>query len=83
MVSVPATEPRVDLPDAKASYPNPWKNFLDNVHWEHFLFIGSNPIIALYGAFTTNLCWQTAVFSIFYYFFTGYVFLLLQSNHPH
>ncbi|KDQ17913.1 hypothetical protein BOTBODRAFT_543546 [Botryobasidium botryosum FD-172 SS1] len=52
-------------------FVSPWNNFLASVHWEHFVFIASTPLITLYGAFTTALCWQTALFSVFYYFFTG------------
>jgi stearoyl-CoA desaturase (delta-9 desaturase) len=46
---------------------------LQEVNWVHFLLLTSTPIIALYGMFVLKvpLLWQTALFSWFYYFFTG------------
>lgn len=53
--------------------PITWSNFLNEVNWISVIALTVTPMIGIYGAFTTKLCWQTALFSVFYYYVTGYV----------
>ena len=46
-------------------------NIYREVNWINLIFLTSVPIISLFGACTTNLRWETAAFSAFYYFVTG------------
>jgi len=41
------------------------------LNWLNVGIITLTPLFGLYGAYTTSLKWQTAVFSVFYYFLTG------------
>ena len=47
------------------------KNILGEIQWVSFFALTLTPLFALYGAFTTKLHWQTALFSVFWYFVTG------------
>lgn len=49
------------------------RNILNEIQWISFTALTAVPIIALYGAFTTKLRWETALFSVFWYYVTGYV----------
>jgi len=45
--------------------------FLKSLNWTHVTILGGVPLIALYGAFTTQLVWNTLMWSLFYYYLTG------------
>eukprot|EP01103_Thecamoeba_quadrilineata_P017532 TRINITY_DN626_c0_g1_i1.p1 TRINITY_DN626_c0_g1~~TRINITY_DN626_c0_g1_i1.p1 ORF type:complete len:389 (-),score=36.90 TRINITY_DN626_c0_g1_i1:91-1257(-) len=44
-----------------------WKD----INWVHTILLISTPILSLYGILTTNLCHETLVWSVIYYFITG------------
>ena len=46
------------------------KNVHKNINWISFIVLTVVPTLALYGAFTTKLTWQTAVWSVVYYFYS-------------
>jgi len=58
---------------AKQKYlpPVTWGNLLQNIQWISFLAITVTPTVAIYGMFTTNFNWKTALWSVIYYFITG------------
>lgn len=49
------------------------QNFLSNVEWVSLFALTLTPALGIYGAFTTPLVWRTGLFSVFWYFVTGYV----------
>lgn len=70
-----------DMPDNYVAYtlrnvkPLPdvgWDNFWTELNWPHVLALGLTPVIGIVGAYHTRLRWETTLFSIFYYFFTGF-----------
>ncbi|KAI0342323.1 delta9-fatty acid desaturase [Trametopsis cervina] len=70
----------IDLPDNYVSWslksqkplpPITMNNLLQNIQWVSFLVLTITPSLALYGALTVKLHWQTAVWSVIYYFITG------------
>lgn len=46
-------------------------SLLQNIQWVSTLALTIVPMLAIYGAFTTPVRWQTALWSVLYYFFTG------------
>ena len=59
------------LKNTKPLPPVNWGNVVENLNYLSLAILTVTPAIALYGAFTTNLDWKTAVFAVFYYFVTG------------
>jgi hypothetical protein len=59
------------LKTTKALPPIGWHNWWKELNWLNVAILTITPAIAIFGAFTTRLRWQTAVFSVFYYFVTG------------
>lgn len=51
--------------------PVKFKDILSELQWVSCLALTVTPALAIYGAFTTQLKWQTALFSVFWYFVTG------------
>ena len=51
--------------------PITWKNWHKEIQFVSVLALTIVPLLSLYGAFTTRLTWQTAVWSVVYYFYTG------------
>ena len=51
--------------------PVQFKNILHEIQWVSLLAVTVTPALAIYGAFTTKLRWETALFSVFWYFVTG------------
>jgi len=47
------------------------KTLPQNINWVSFLALTVVPALAFYGAATTKLQWQTAVWCVVYYFYTG------------
>jgi stearoyl-CoA desaturase (Delta-9 desaturase) len=60
------------LKNTKPLPPITWNNLWKNVNYLSLAILTITPSIALYGAFTTKLRWETAVFAVFYYFVTGF-----------
>ncbi|KAF8202642.1 hypothetical protein K438DRAFT_1581075 [Mycena galopus ATCC 62051] len=46
-------------------------NLLSELNWEAVVVLTLPPVMSVVGAWTTKLRWETALFSVFYYFFTG------------
>jgi len=51
--------------------PITWKNWTKNIQLVSTLALTIVPALTVYGALTTKLRWQTAVWCVLYYFFTG------------
>jgi stearoyl-CoA desaturase (delta-9 desaturase) len=51
--------------------PITWQNWYKHVNWLNVYFIGGIPLIGCIAAAFTPLRWQTAVWAVLYYFFTG------------
>ena len=49
-----------------------WNNWWKELNYLSLAILTITPTIALYGAFTTKLRWETAIFAAFYYFVTGF-----------
>ena len=69
-----------NIPDNYVSYtlkhqkslpPVTRENFLNELNWLHVGILGLSPLLGLVGAFFTPLKWQTALWSVVYYFMTG------------
>ena len=70
----------IDIPDNYVSWtlknqkerpPMSWDNWWKELNYLSLSILTITPAIAIYGALTQPLRWQTAVFSVFYYFVTG------------
>lgn len=48
-----------------------WQNFAGELNWFNVVLLIAVPVMGIIGACFTKLRWETALFSIFYYFFTG------------
>ncbi|KAI0305122.1 delta9-fatty acid desaturase [Multifurca ochricompacta] len=59
------------LKNTKPLPPVTWNNWWKELNYLSLAILVVAPSIALYGAFTTKLRWETAVFASFYYFVTG------------
>lgn len=62
---------RRTLAKEKPLPPITWRNVHKNINWISFLALTIVPVLAFYGAATTPLKWQTALWSVIYYFYTG------------
>jgi stearoyl-CoA desaturase (delta-9 desaturase) len=51
--------------------PMTWGNWYQHVNWLNVTFIGGIPLIGCIAAGFTPLKWQTALWAVVYYFFTG------------
>ena len=52
--------------------PISWSNWYKEVNWPQATLLCLEPLVALYGLFTTTLMWQTVVFAVIWYFLTGF-----------
>ncbi|KAJ7241048.1 delta 9-fatty acid desaturase protein [Mycena haematopus] len=59
------------LKTTKALPPITWNNFLTELNWLNVAILSLTPVASIIGAYTTKLRWETALFSVFYYYFTG------------
>ena len=59
------------LKNTKPLPPVTWNNFWKELNYLSLAILTITPSVALYGAFTTKLRWETAAFAVFYYFVTG------------
>ena len=55
----------------KALPPVTWGTLLQNIQWLSFAILTIIPAIALWGLTHVKLRWETAVWSVIYYFITG------------
>ncbi|KAJ7062300.1 delta 9-fatty acid desaturase [Mycena amicta] len=60
-----------------------WQNLAGEIYWFHLILLTGVPTIGFIGAWYTPLRWETALFSVFYYFYTGLgaFFALLRGYH--
>ncbi|KAH9941234.1 delta 9-fatty acid desaturase protein [Epithele typhae] len=70
----------IDIPDNYVSWtmknqkerpPVTWGNIFSELNYLSLAVLTITPTISIVGALTTPLMWQTAAFSVFYYFVTG------------
>ena len=59
------------LKNQKARPPITWDNWWQELNYLSLAILTITPSIAIYGALHVPLRWETAVFSVFYYFVTG------------
>jgi stearoyl-CoA desaturase (Delta-9 desaturase) len=59
------------LKNTKPLPPVTWNNWWKEINYLSIAILTIAPSISLYGAFTTKLRWETAIFAVFYYFVTG------------
>ncbi|VDC07350.1 unnamed protein product [Peniophora sp. CBMAI 1063] len=59
------------LKTQKAKPPVTWENLFSELNYLSLAILTITPSIAIYGIFTTKWCWQTALWSVIYYFITG------------
>jgi stearoyl-CoA desaturase (Delta-9 desaturase) len=52
--------------------PINWSNWYKELNWPQATLLCLEPLVALYGLFTTAFMWQTVVFTIIWYFLTGF-----------
>ncbi|KAJ7665235.1 hypothetical protein DFH06DRAFT_1186833 [Mycena polygramma] len=78
----PIDTPPVVIPDVenyvshtlKTTKPLPpltWDNFLSELNWLNVAILTLTPVVSLIGAYHTKLRWETALFSVFHYYYTG------------
>ena len=60
------------LKNTKPLPPVTLNNWWKELNYLSLSILTITPTIALYGAFTTKLRWETAIFATFYYFITGF-----------
>jgi stearoyl-CoA desaturase (delta-9 desaturase) len=70
------------LKNTKPLPPVNWGNWWKELNYLSLAILTVTPSIALYGAFTTKLRWETTIFAVFYYFVTGLGERLHLSNFP-
>ncbi|KAI0070752.1 delta 9-fatty acid desaturase [Panus rudis PR-1116 ss-1] len=70
-IDVPDNYVQWTLKNSKELPPITIHNVLQNINWISFLVLTVTPAIAIYGAFHVKLTWQTALWSVIYYFITG------------
>lgn len=59
------------LKTQKALPPLSWDNWYTELNWLNVGILTLTPVFGLVGAMYTKLRWETALFSVFYYFVTG------------
>ncbi|KAF9071725.1 delta 9-fatty acid desaturase [Rhodocollybia butyracea] len=59
------------LKTQKVLPPVQWSNLLNELNWISFVVLTLPPAVGVVGAFYVRLQWQTAVWSVAYYFLTG------------
>ena len=52
--------------------PITWSNWYKEVNWPQATLLCLEPFIALYGLFSTGWMWQTVIFTLIWYFLTGF-----------
>jgi len=46
-------------------------HYMNRINWLNVGILFGTPLISIYGVYTTELRWQTALFTVIFYFFTG------------
>ncbi|KAJ7668660.1 delta 9-fatty acid desaturase protein [Mycena polygramma] len=69
---MPETYVSRTLKETNALPPITWSNFLSNINWLNTVILMLTPMMGLTGAYYTKLRWETAIFSVFYYYYTGF-----------
>lgn len=59
------------LKNQKALPPITWDNWYKELNWLHFAILAGAPVVGFVGAYNTRLRWETAVWSVVYYYMTG------------
>lgn len=59
------------LRNTKPLPPVTWQNFWTELNWLNITILTITPVLTVYGLLTTKVVWKTALFAVFYYFFTG------------
>ncbi|KAH9952463.1 delta9-fatty acid desaturase [Russula dissimulans] len=70
-INIPDNYVDYALKNTKPLPPVTWGNWWKELNYLSLTILSLSPSIALYGAFTTKLRWETAIFSVFYYFVTA------------
>lgn len=70
-INIPDNYVAYTLKNQKALPPVTWENLFQELNYLSLSILTITPAIAIYGAFTTELKWQTGLFAVFYYFVTG------------
>lgn len=70
-LNIPEDYVQHTLKTTKPLPPVTWSTLLENINWISLLALTLSPAVAIYGMFTTELCWKTGIFSVFWYFVTG------------
>jgi len=70
-LNIPDNYVQHTLKNTKPLPPVTWSTLLENINWISLLALTLSPTVAIYGMFTTELCWKTGIFSVFWYFVTG------------
>jgi stearoyl-CoA desaturase (delta-9 desaturase) len=69
-----------DIPDNYVSHtlktqkslpPFSWRNISSDLNWLNVAILLLTPIFGIIGACVTKLRWETALFSVVYYYITG------------
>jgi stearoyl-CoA desaturase (Delta-9 desaturase) len=71
-INIPDNYVDYTLKNVKPLPPVTWSNWWKELNYLSLAILTITPTIALYGAFTTKLRWETAVFATVYYFLTGF-----------
>ncbi|KAJ7185046.1 hypothetical protein C8R46DRAFT_1209225 [Mycena filopes] len=59
------------LKSTKPRPPITWSNLWSVLEWINVLILPMVPLFSLIGAYQTKLRWETALFAVVYYFYTG------------
>ncbi|KAJ7637044.1 delta 9-fatty acid desaturase protein [Roridomyces roridus] len=59
------------LKTTKPLPPITWSNLLNELNWLNVAILTVTPTVSFVGAYYTKLRWETALFAVAYYFFTG------------
>ena len=70
-INIPDNYVAYTIKNQKTLPPITWDNWWKELNYLSLAILTITPSIAIYGAFTTKLRWETAVFAVFYYFLTG------------
>jgi stearoyl-CoA desaturase (delta-9 desaturase) len=60
------------LKTTKPLPPISWNNFFSEINWLNVAILILTPIMGVIGVYYTRLRWETALFSFFYYYYTGF-----------
>jgi hypothetical protein len=52
--------------------PITWHNFSNEINWLNVVVLTLTPVMSIIGACHTKLRWETALFAVFYYYYTGF-----------